>query len=207
MRRSWTVCGIAVRHAVALGLHVRSEAKDLSDMDKELRVRLWWSLYSLERLLDELTGRPSCISDRDISTPLPINMEESQFWRNYPLYKKHSRQSITSPTSKDKTRLFAPQIPTPITSSTTSMDPSMVSTSPTGSPTYSAYPFPMTRFPITSSTYFIYRTQLSIISHDILTQLYCAALVKAKWSKVQETIRDIDSRLLRWKTSLPKEID
>jgi hypothetical protein len=200
------VCGIAVRHAMALGLHVRSEAQDLSDMDKELRVRLWWSLYCLERLLDELTGRPSCISDRDISTPLPINVDESQFRRDCPLYQRPSRQSITSPT-KGKARLTAPQIPTPITSTTASVDPSMASTSPTGSPIYPAYTFPMARLPITSSTYFIYRTQLSIISHEILTQLYCAALVKSKWSEVQDTIRDIDSRLLQWKASLPEEFN
>jgi hypothetical protein len=192
---------------MALGLHVRSEAKDLSDMDKELRVRLWWSLYSLERLLDELTGRPSCITDRDISTPLPINLDETRLRRDYPIYKKHSRQSITSAMIKGKARLSAPQIPTPITSSSASINPSMVSTSPTGSPSYSAYTFPMTRLPITSSTYFIYRTQLSILSHEILTKLYCAALVKAKWSEVQDTIRDIDSRLLKWKSSLPEEFD
>jgi hypothetical protein len=205
--RSWTICGIAVRHATALGLHVRSEAKDLSDMDKELRVRLWWSLYCLERLLDKLTGRPSCISDRDIGTPLPINVDESQFRRDYPLYGMRSRQSIISPTIKGKARLSAPQIPTPRTSSSVSINPSMVSASPTRSPIYPTYTFPMTRLPITSSTYFIYRTQLSILSHEILTQLYCAALVKAKWSEVQDTIRDIDSRLLKWKESLPGEFD
>lgn len=192
---------------MALGLHVRSEAKDLSDMDKELRVRLWWSLYCLERLLDELTGRPSCISDRDISTPLPLNVDETQFRRDSPLYKKHRRRSATSPTIKGKARLSTPQLPTPATSSSASIDPSMVSTPPTSSPVYSAYTFPMTRLPITSSTYFIYRTQLSILFHEILTQLYCAALVKAKWSEVQDTIRDIDSRLLKWKASLPEEFD
>ena len=192
---------------MALGLHVRSEAKDLSDMDKELRVRLWWSLYCLESLLDELTGRPSCITDRDISTPLPINLDETQFRRDYPIYIKHSKQSMTSATIKGKARLSTPQIPTPITSSSVSINPSMVSTPPAGSPTSPAYTFHMTRLPITSSTYFIYRTQLSILSHEILTQLYCAALVKAKWSEVQDTIRDIDSRLLKWKASLPEEFD
>jgi hypothetical protein len=192
---------------MALGLHVRSETRDLSDMDKELRVRLWWSLYCLERLLDELTGRPSCISDRDISTPLPINVDESQFRRDYPLYKNHSTQSITSPSTKGKAKLSTWQIPTPIASSSASMDPSMVSNSPIDSPIHSGYAFPMARLPITSSTYFIYRTQLSILSHEILTQLYCAALVKAKWSEVQDTIRDIDSRLLKWKASLPEEFD
>jgi hypothetical protein len=84
--RAWTICGLAIRHALTLGLHVRSEAKDLSDVDKEHRVRLWWSLYSLECLLNKLTGRPSCISDRDIGTPLPINISEDDFQQGQPLY-------------------------------------------------------------------------------------------------------------------------
>lgn len=73
--RAWTFCGLAIRQALTLGLHVRNEAKDISDVEKEHRVRLWWSLYSLECSLNELTGRPTCISDRDISTPLPVNVE------------------------------------------------------------------------------------------------------------------------------------
>lgn len=72
---AWTFCGLAIRQALTLGLHVRNEAKDISDVEKEHRVRLWWSLYSLECSLNELTGRPTCISDRDISTPLPVNVE------------------------------------------------------------------------------------------------------------------------------------
>ena len=70
-----------------------------------------------------------------------------------------------------------------------------------------AFSFPVLELPVTSSTYFIYRTQLSIISHEIITQLYCAATVKEKWPKVQDTIRAIDRRLLSWQNSLPKEFD
>jgi hypothetical protein len=35
------------------------------DADKEFRVRMWWSLYSLERLLAALTGMDA--SPRNIS--------------------------------------------------------------------------------------------------------------------------------------------
>lgn len=85
---AWTICGLAIRNAPTLGLHVRSEVDALSDVDKEHRVRLWWSLYSLEVLLSELTGRSSCISDRDISTPLPVNIDEGSFLSNRPLYER-----------------------------------------------------------------------------------------------------------------------
>ena len=78
---------------------------------------------------------------------------------------------------------------------------------PAGATNLSAYTFPVVEPPVTSSTYFIYRTQLSIISHEIVTQLYCAATVKEKWSEVQDTIRKIDVRLLAWRDKLPKEFD
>jgi hypothetical protein len=70
-----------------------------------------------------------------------------------------------------------------------------------------ALSFPVVSLPVTSSTYFIYRTQLSIISHEILTQLYCAAAVKQKWPDVQDTMKTIDQRLLSWRDSLPEELN
>ena len=59
--RAWTICGVAMRYALTLGLNIRNAAKDVSEASKEYRVRAWWSLYSLECSLNELTGRPSCI--------------------------------------------------------------------------------------------------------------------------------------------------
>lgn len=94
--RAWTFCGVAIRHSLTLGLHVRSEAQDLSDVEKEHRIRLWWSLYSLECILNELTGRPSCISDRDISTPLPLNLDEDDFHPSQTLYDRRRKGSGTS---------------------------------------------------------------------------------------------------------------
>jgi len=69
---------------------VRSEIVDLSDFEKEQRVRIWWSLYTLECTLNELTGRPSCISDRDISTPLPLNMDVDNLNPGQALYEYSS---------------------------------------------------------------------------------------------------------------------
>jgi hypothetical protein len=69
-----------------------------------------------------------------------------------------------------------------------------------------AYTFPALSLPVTDSTYFIYRIQLSILSHEIVTQLYCAATIKLKkWADVQEAISQIDRRLLSWRSSLPSQ--
>jgi len=78
---------------------------------------------------------------------------------------------------------------------------------PTESAESLAYTFPVLQLPVTSSAYFIYRTQLAIISHEIVTQLYCAATIKQKWSDVQATIHRIDHRLKAWRDNLPKEFD
>jgi len=78
---------------------------------------------------------------------------------------------------------------------------------PTGISQPLAYTFPVLSLPVTSSTYFIYRIQLSIVSHEIVTQLYCAATIKERWSDVQDAMRRIDRRLLTWRDKLPSEFD
>jgi hypothetical protein len=102
--RAWIFCGLAIRHGLTLGLHVRSEAHGLSDVEKEHRIRLWWSLYSLECTLNELTGRPSCISDRDISTPLPLNMDEDDFHPGQALYEMVEKPERSGSSSRRGSR-------------------------------------------------------------------------------------------------------
>lgn len=78
---------------------MRSEAADVADVAKEHRVRVWWSLYGLECSLNESTGRPSCISDKDMSTPLPINVNEEDLHRGQLLYERLKDIPISGPAS------------------------------------------------------------------------------------------------------------
>ncbi|CZT11075.1 uncharacterized protein RCO7_10158 [Rhynchosporium graminicola] len=199
LNRAWTVCGLAIRHALTLGLHMRNRADELSDYDKECRVRVWWSLYSLECLLNKLTGRPSCISDRDISTPLPLNIDEEELWPGNKLYASPEKDTLNSgPSSRNSPEDSRG-------SRDHRMHPSATYQMPVGSSQPLEYPFPVLTLPTTTSSYFIYRTQLSIISHEITTQLYCAATIKESWVEVQETVKRIDKRLKAWRDHLPKE--
>ncbi|RDL31506.1 uncharacterized protein BP5553_09715 [Venustampulla echinocandica] len=194
LNRAWTLCGLVIRNSLTLGLHVRSEADDLAAVEKEHRVRVWWALYSLECLLNELTGRPTCISDRDISTPLPINVSEDDFHFGQALYDK-----VPDASHPGKANVHD-SYSTRVSSRDTPLMDTDISQS-------STYLFPIANLPLTSSTYFIYRTQLSIISHQIFTQLYSPATVKLKWFDIQETIRIIDRRLQTWQESLPEQLD
>lgn len=46
---SYVYLGLALRKALALDLHQETEELHLSDTERELRRRLWWAVYSLER--------------------------------------------------------------------------------------------------------------------------------------------------------------
>ncbi|CAI6339581.1 unnamed protein product [Periconia digitata] len=76
--RAWIVAGMALRFAQALGLHVRNEDPSATPPKREVLVRIWWSLYSLERQLSVITGRPSVIVDSSCSVPLPLPVPEHQ---------------------------------------------------------------------------------------------------------------------------------
>lgn len=76
----WYIVGVALRLAVDLGLHYEdSDAKEVKkdgkegrrEWSRELRRRLWWCVYSLDRLVSTCVGRPFGIADEVISTKFP----------------------------------------------------------------------------------------------------------------------------------------
>ncbi|KAE8316192.1 fungal-specific transcription factor domain-containing protein [Aspergillus transmontanensis] len=79
INRSWRACGVAIRSSIAMGINLRSESKETSNISKEIRYRVWWSLYTLENTLSIMTGRPTATADKFCTTPLPIPFEEEQF--------------------------------------------------------------------------------------------------------------------------------
>ena len=71
--------GIAVRAATGLGLNMRNESPRTPNSLKEIRYRVWWSLYVLEHQLGNMTGRQTSISDETCTSPLPAPIDEDQF--------------------------------------------------------------------------------------------------------------------------------
>ena len=92
----WYIVGVAMRLAVDLGLHyedgmaLESGANDKkqaqSHIDarergrrewvRDLRRRLWWCVYSFDRLVATCVGRPCGISDQAISTEFPSMVDD-----------------------------------------------------------------------------------------------------------------------------------
>ncbi|KAJ4056741.1 hypothetical protein NW758_001168 [Fusarium oxysporum] len=69
-----TLVGSAMRLATVMGLHLNIGDTYLADPElREHRIRVWWSVYILDRLLSSKIGLPLLISDEDISVDLPSN--------------------------------------------------------------------------------------------------------------------------------------
>lgn len=210
--RAWTLAGVAIRNAVSLGLHVRSEADTLTDVEKQMRIRIWWSLYTLERHLDALTGRPSCLSDRDISTPFPANLDEDALDLERPVLGRRDTSTEAQRSTKGSPSKGKPKgrngLPASRESST-SRRPAKASSSqsPSVTPALSAMSFPVAKLDMSSSTLFIYVVQLSVIAHEILSQLYSPTTILASWGEVQNNMRLMNERLVDWVQSLPEELN
>ncbi|KAK9853007.1 uncharacterized protein MYU51_007555 [Penicillium brevicompactum] len=65
--------GIMVRLAQSLGLHRHARRFKMGVGEIELRKRLWWSVYVLDRLTSILHGIPPLINDVDVDNDLPID--------------------------------------------------------------------------------------------------------------------------------------
>ncbi|KAJ5089242.1 hypothetical protein N7532_007926 [Penicillium argentinense] len=92
----WYIVGVAMRLAVDLGLHYedgvgldigskdgnqiqpRIDARERGRREwvRDLRRRLWWCVYSFDRLVATCVGRPFGISDQAISTEFPSMMDD-----------------------------------------------------------------------------------------------------------------------------------
>ncbi|OAX82314.1 hypothetical protein ACJ72_03336 [Emergomyces africanus] len=68
--------GWALRMAISLGLHQEVSDDSLDDHTREHRRRLWWSVYSMDRILCVKSGNPLTIADEDIGVLPPSRLPE-----------------------------------------------------------------------------------------------------------------------------------
>lgn len=189
VNRAWNMVGVAIRNATALGLHLRSSADQISNSEKDLRVRIWWSLFSLERLLDEITGRPSCISYHDMSIPDQVDCgAEGPFKEESNSSRPGSKRRRSSAEAKGKRKAGKPRKPRENFGMVDLVPAAPVSKS------------------FDESTSFAHRIGLNMITHEVLNRLFSPAIITKPWNEVQDTMRELDSRLQSWKRNLPVEL-
>ncbi|KAJ5628554.1 C6 transcription factor [Penicillium lividum] len=72
----WYMIGLAMRTAIDLGLHRKANESNLDPFSVQMRRRLFWSVYFLERGVAMSLGRPFSVSDRHIDLDLPLDVDD-----------------------------------------------------------------------------------------------------------------------------------
>lgn len=176
LNRSWTVSGMSLRSAYALGLHLRNEDRHSSAVNKESLRRIWWGLYVLECELSTLTGRPSIALQSSCSVPLPLplateDMDEAIIISRFGNASTHSQFSY-----RDTLTAATPD----------SSESSLV------------------REPANSGSFLKACVKISILTQDILSELYSAQVSTRSWEDVQHIISRLNDQLDVWVSSLPQ---
>ncbi|OQD93847.1 hypothetical protein PENSOL_c029G00500 [Penicillium solitum] len=68
---SYIYMGLALRKALAFDLHLNPEDQAVDSREREVRCRLWWSIYSLERCTTVKLSKPRSIDANVIKVPHP----------------------------------------------------------------------------------------------------------------------------------------
>lgn len=73
----WYMIGLAMRTCLDFGLHRESSYRRLLPHETELRRRLFWSVYLIERYTAWSLGRPFSVAEEEIDTAPPSNLDDS----------------------------------------------------------------------------------------------------------------------------------
>ncbi|KAG0259367.1 hypothetical protein BG011_002675 [Mortierella polycephala] len=74
--RVWVMLGMAIRMAQDLGMHRNSARWHLPPLETEIRKRLWWACYIMDRWVSACMGRPLAIDDIDCDVDYPSAVEQ-----------------------------------------------------------------------------------------------------------------------------------
>lgn len=84
----WYAFGTALQLVTALGLHRKLPSKmskiGNSYLEQELRKRVFWSAYTLDKYLSVMFGRPRLLHDEDIDQVLPDEMNDEDMLEEDP---------------------------------------------------------------------------------------------------------------------------
>ncbi|KAJ5917000.1 hypothetical protein N7504_001015 [Penicillium tannophilum] len=85
----WYSFGTALQVVTALGLHRKWPAKmpknGCSSLELELRKRIFWSVYTLDKYLSIMFGRPRLLHDEDIDQELPNEINDEDLLEEDPV--------------------------------------------------------------------------------------------------------------------------
>ncbi|GLB09453.1 hypothetical protein AtubIFM57258_005374 [Aspergillus tubingensis] len=75
--RVWYLIGLAMRICIDLGLHRESQYRKMRPYEGQMRRRLFWSVYLVERYVAWSLGRPFSVPEEDIDVHAPADLDDS----------------------------------------------------------------------------------------------------------------------------------
>ncbi|KAH8113420.1 fungal-specific transcription factor domain-containing protein [Phellopilus nigrolimitatus] len=76
--QAWLLVGQAVRMSQDLGLHRYSRHISIKPIEKQVRRKVFWCVYSLDRMLAMALGRPIGIEDTDCDADYPVEFDDDE---------------------------------------------------------------------------------------------------------------------------------
>ena len=183
-----------------MGLNIRSTGQTITDVSREFRIRIWWSIWTLDQALSLITGRNSEVDLALCNVPLPRPFVEGGFDDSYHhlnvgmldndleavLVKKRissytissfalcndSKQTLSSELRRHKDKFDA---------------------SPTDP-----------KVPLTNDSHlYFHYIQLSLISQDVTKELYMLDSPRRPWPDIEDSLSTLWGLTTRWLHQLP----
>lgn len=180
--RAWRICGIAIRSATAMGLNLRSESNYVTLPSKESRYKVWWSLYTLETILGNMTGRPLNLDNDFCTTPLPVPFEEHEY---------NDAEVVRIMTDhRTRNNLLAHVITRPVGETPAVLDAQSIRNA-------------MDILKPNMVLYFVCYVDLTRITREIVETLYAPEIVQNSARDAEAAITDANAKLETWLSKLP----
>lgn len=68
---SWLLIGLAARMAITMGLHRDGPNLDYDSIERNTRRQVFWSIYTFEKIMCSIMGRPTVIDDSELAMQVP----------------------------------------------------------------------------------------------------------------------------------------
>lgn len=174
-----------------MGLNTHNESP-ISALSKEIRCRMWWTLYTLDTLLSTTTGRPSRVPQEFCTTKLPSPYDESAF----------QTPSVNEPDGEGGTRSLAVSKPLADMPAKGPRQPigSAAGESESENETKESIPVEASE---SESVYFLCTVNITILIREAIDNIYASGLGSKPWFLIEATIAALDARANRWLHSLP----
>ncbi|KAJ9611217.1 hypothetical protein H2200_004400 [Cladophialophora chaetospira] len=185
--RAWNTLGHATRHATALGLHLRVTDENVNELEKARRARTWYSLYSLEILIAEITGRPKSIFLVDVTIP------DDLFWEVPRETAESSQQTDDFLSPAGSRKIWHDYL----------HSGAHISRMTGGTVPWKSFSSVGREIP---TTYLPQRLNLCRLSDKIAAQLY-SGTSENSWFEIQRKIEKLQTELRQWLEKLPEELN